>query len=387
MERAGLRALVAALPCASAQGDFVFLTSPQWTPSEQAAADAAGRQAAAGPADVTEGWLCVPTGGTSGALRFARHDERTVDAAVEGFCRHFGTRHVNAVGVLPDHHVSGLMARVRCAATGGRHLPWSWKRLEAGELPELSAGDWFLSVVPTQLQRLISAGSALPWLRRFRAVLLGGAPAWPQLLQQARFAGLPLAITYGSTETAAMVTALRPDEFAAGVDSCGPVLPHADLATVDPDTGEPCPPGQAGLIRIRGASVHRGYFGGEASGGEVRTEDLGRFDERGHLRILGRRDQVIISGGEKISPVEVEAVLLAAGLADVAVVGLPDPDWGQVVVACYPAGSSVDVETLRTFAADRLAPFKQPKRYVAVPNWPRNEYGKLRRAELFRRLG
>jgi O-succinylbenzoic acid--CoA ligase len=118
------------------------------------------------------------------------------------------------------------------------------------------------------------------------------------------------------------------------------------------------------------------------------TSDLGRIDARGHLEILGRRDAVIISGGEKIQPAEVEAALRATGeFSDVAVIGVPDAEWGQVVVACYPAKERApDLRAIEEKMI-QVAGFKRPKRYVAISEWPRNLQGKLNRAALLALFG
>jgi O-succinylbenzoic acid--CoA ligase len=125
MERAELTALVRATGCAVERGGAVFLCAGDWTATERAQAEAAMARPADEASGAGAGWLCIRTGGTGGAVRFARHDERTLEAAVAGGVAFFGLGRVNAVDVLPPYHVSGLMARVRCAATGGWHLPWS----------------------------------------------------------------------------------------------------------------------------------------------------------------------------------------------------------------------------------------------------------------------
>ncbi len=369
MERDQLKALVRATGVAVERGENVFL------------GDAVVRKNAEGTfnaerltlnVEVTKmGWLGIATGGTSGGVKFARHDERTLTAAVGGFCAHFGIERVNAVDVLPAYHVSGLMARVRCAATGGRHLAWSWKQLEAGERPVLSKanGDWVLSLVPTQLQRLLSSAEAVAWLRGFKVIFIGGGPVWQELTDAAAAEKLPLSLSYGMTETAAMIAALKPEEFLAGARSCGAVLPHAAVR-LDAE----------GLITITGESVFRGYWPAAGAAREFQTEDLGRFDEHGHLHVLGRRDAVIITGGKKVQPLEVEAVLRASGeFADVAVIGVPDAEWGEAVVACYPtAPREPDLER----AVANLTGALKPKRFVAVADWPRNAQGKINRALL-----
>ena len=319
------------------------------------------------------GWLCLPTGGSSGRMRLARHDQDTLAAAVRGCRAHFGVERIDAVGVLPLHHVSGLMAWVRCALTGGRFLPWTWADLEAGRWPGTGRGEWFVSLVPTQLHRLLARRAAAERLRRFRAVLLGGGPAWPELLERAAAARIRLAPSYGSTETAAMVTALRPEEFLAGERGCGSALPHARV-TIDPN----------GVVQIAGGSLFRGYYPGWRREEPWSTDDLGRFDEHGGLHVLGRRDALIITGGKKADPNEVEAALRAtAEFADVAVVAVPDGEWGETVAACYPAGRrEPNLDSVRRLIARHLAPHKRPKHYLRIQHWPRNAQGKINRSAL-----
>ena len=373
MDRAGLIALVEDCGCAEAQDGFYFLCDPKWGASERAMVDRLKAQTPTA-GDPRHGWLCIATGGSSGAIKFARHDEETVTAAARGFGAHFDLKRVDAVDVLPPYHVSGFMARVRCAETGGVHVPWDWRRLEAGESPELVAGrDWVISLVPTQLQRLLALPEAVAWLRQFALIFLGGGPIWRELSDQAAAEGLRISLSYGMTETAAMIAALQPDEFLAGARSAGRVLPHARVSV-----------GDDGVISVGGASLFRGYFPDGRKAEDFETADVGRLDEHGHLHVLGRRDTVIITGGEKVLPTEVEAALRATGqFADVGVIGLVDPQWGEEVVACYPADERrPDLAAVRACLAGALAPFKRPKRYVALAEWPRNAQGKLNRARL-----
>lgn len=325
--------------------------------------------------ETADGWLCVPTGGTSGAVRFARHDEKTLGAAVRGFREHFGIGKVNAVDVLPPFHVSGLMARARCAVTGGTHVAWDWKRLERGERPVVNEDEpWVISLVPTQLQRLLAGRDAVEWLRRFRVVLVGGGPAWPALLDTAAESGVRVAMSYGMTETAAMVAAQRPEEFLAGDRTSGMAMPHATIdCKVD------------GTIGIQTASLFLGYWPERREGRAFETSDVGEIDANGRLHVRGRRDATIITGGEKVNPAEVEAVLRSTGqFEDVAVVGVPDAAWGAAVVACYPGNGRVPDWSRVESAVAALAGFKRPKRFVAVKAWPRNEQGKVNRSQLLR---
>jgi O-succinylbenzoic acid--CoA ligase len=366
---------MAAFAQAVAEAETVLVCDPAWGAAERAQlAVLLQSKIENSKSKIPQGWLCLPTGGTSGQLRFARHDQDTISAAVRGFCVHFKLTTVNAVGVLPLHHVSGLMAWMRCALTGGRYVPWDWKQLEAGAMPALpEGGEWFLSLVPTQLQRLLLQPAVIDLLRRFRAIFLGGGPAWPELLEAAAAARLPLALSYGMTETAAMFAAQQPEEFLAGARSCGAVMPHAQVEI-----------SAEGLIRVGGDSLFRGYFPDWREPQPFATEDLGHFDAAGQLHIDGRRDAVIISGGKKVTPAEVEAALRATGkFADVAVVGVPDAEWGQIVVACYPANQAApDLAVIDETLGRNLAAYKRPKRYLAVDPWPRNAQGKIDRAAL-----
>lgn len=365
---------MAAFVQAVAQGGNVFLCDPAWGAGERAQFAALTQSEVQNPKSETgRGWLMIASGGTGGRIKLARHDQDTIFAAVHGFGGHFGLSRVGAVGVLPLHHVSGLMGWMRCALTGGDFLPWNWKELEAGRRPAIAPGGHFLSLVPTQLQRLLAQPGAAAWLRDFRAVFLGGGPAWPELIEQARSARVPLAPSYGLTETAAMVAALPPEEFLAGRLSSGPALPHARIGVTD-----------EGVLRIAGESVFRGYFPDWRTGRECVTEDAGFLDERGHVHVTGRRDNVIITGGKKVQPLEVEAALRATGeFDDVAVIGLPHAEWGQQIVACYPAdGRAPDLARAERMLAGRLAPHARPKRFAAVADWPRSPQGKLNRAAL-----
>jgi O-succinylbenzoic acid--CoA ligase len=356
----------------------VFLSNPDWGSFERNQVDALLRATVMEKVNPELGWLMIPTGGTSGRVRFARHDAETITAAVRGFTRHFELPQVNAMGMLPLYHVSGFMAWMRCVMTGGEYRPLEWKAIERGDRPVLSkkAHGWVISLVPTQLERLLRDARATEWLRGFRIIFLGGAPAWPQLLDKAAAARLPLSPGYGMTETAAMIAAQRPEQFLAGARSNGAVLPHAQVSFTD-----------EGAIMVAGRSVFHGYYPEwrEASEPFV-TSDGGYSDERGELHVTGRRDAVIITGGEKVDPVEVEAVLRGTGeFSDVLVIGVPDVEWGQRVIAVYPSGEKMPRLEKVTAAIGRLltAP-KRPKEFVAIPQWPVNAQGKINRAEVTR---
>lgn len=360
---------------AVAAGGPVFLADPGWGERERGQFNALIVQADAG-ADDGRGWLMIPTGGSSGQMKLARHDEESIGAAVRGFAEFFGGGPIHALGVLPLHHVSGLMAWLRCVLTEGTYRDGDWAEIVQGRRPEAAGAN--LSLVPTQLARLLGDPAAEAWLRRFGAVFLGGGPAWPELVEEAATAGLPLAFSYGMTETAAMVTALRPAEFVAGRRGCGVTLPQARVL-IEGD----------GEIVIASEALFRGYWPDRRSPGPWSPGDLGKWDEVGSLHVLGRRDALIISGGEKINPAEVESALRDAGApAEVVVCGMPDPRWGQRVVVAYPGPAAPpELEsTWRAALAGRLAVYKHPKQFLALTPWPRNAAGKVDRARLLSML-
>jgi len=367
---------------AEKHGGFVFLVDPHWSTIQREVFAASVREAdRVGATKMREGWLCIPTGGSSGGLKFARHDEETLGAAAIGFSSHFSMPRVNAVDVLPPWHVSGLMARVRCAMTGGRHRAWTSKQLEAGSVPDLgNPREWVISLVPTQLHRLMATPSMADWLRSLGLILVGGGPVWPDLIAATRETNLPVVLSYGMTETAAMVAAQLPGEFIAGDASSGRPLPHVRLAICD-DAGNDLPPGAEGGVRLAGSSVMRGYFGEKATLGTFETSDSGRVDDTGRLWVSGRRDDLIITGGEKVNPREVEAILRASGcFAELVVLGVPHSGWGEEVVACYVPGPTLFDEAREL----NLTRHQKPKRYrcIAEADWPRNAQGKVNQAVL-----
>lgn len=332
--------------------------------------------------------ILIPTGGSSGNIRFAVHTWATLGAAVQGFREHFDCETVNAYCVLPLYHVSGLMQALRCLLSGGRLVIQPFPALlskDPAVAPlALSNSCSFLSLVPTQLQRLlVSDRDFRPWLRQFRAILLGGAPPWPSLLQTARDLALPLAPTYGMTETAAQVATLLPQEFWAGKTGSGRALPHAGLTIRDGD-GNRLPPDQIGQIAIATTSLAQ-VSGQTPLTPPFQTGDLGYLDAAGYLHVVGRAQTLIITGGEKVLPAEVEAVILATGLVpDVVVLGIPDADWGEQVVAVIASDDPTVSDRLSAALKSQLSPYKRPKQWFCQPELLRNAQGKLNRAALCR---
>lgn len=332
--------------------------------------------------------IMIPTGGSSGKIRFAIHTWETLMASVGGFYQYFENKQINSFCVLPLYHVSGLMQFMRSFTTGGRMVILPFKDMVAGEGKHIDIQSFFISLVPTQLARLITHDWA-EWLSKFQAILLGGAPAWGELLEQARRYNIPLAPTYGMTETASQVVTLKPETFLAGNNSCGQILPHAQV-TIRSSRGEILGANQTGIITIQADSLALGYYlPGETLNPQstipnLKSDDLGFFDDQGYLNIVGRSSNKIITGGENVFPAEVEAAIQATQLVtDVCVTGLPDSHWGQIVTAVYVARSqAVSPAILQTAIEDKLTKYKRPKHWVALESLPRNFQGKVNYEEL-----
>ncbi|MEG4963928.1 MULTISPECIES: 2-succinylbenzoate--CoA ligase [unclassified Microcoleus] len=328
--------------------------------------------------------IMIPTGGSSGKIRFAIHTWETLTASVQGFQQYFQVEKINSFCVLPLYHVSGLMQFMRSFTTGGKIAIQSFKELENGKICDIEPEEFFISLVPTQLQRLLQNPDTANWLRRFLAVVLGGAPAWPELLETARNYQIKLAPSYGMTETASQIATLKPEDFLAGNNSSGQTLPHAKI-TIRSANGDILCNNQIGNIAVNAKSLALGYYPENFGDREYfQLDDVGFFDKNNCLNIVGRSSDKIITGGENVFPAEVEAVVRSTNLvADIAVIGLPDKDWGQVVTAIYlPANSEVTVKNLQAAIEDKLSKFKQPKHWVIVEQLPRNSQGKVNREQL-----
>lgn len=320
--------------------------------------------------------IMIPTGGTSGKVRFAIHTWETLIASVYGFKQYFG-QPINSYCVLPLYHVSGLMQFIRSFTTGGKLVILPFKSVVEG-VNNRESKNFFISLVPTQLARLLDVDSGT-WLSRFKAVLLGGAPAWTELLEQARYYNISLALTYGMTETASQIVTLKPQDFLKGNNSSGQVLPHAQV-TIQDATGKQLAVNQIGIITIKSKALTVGYYPHFfVNQPYFQPDDLGFLDDQGYLTIIGRNSNKIITGGENVFPAEVEAAIQSTQLVtDVCVIGISDLHWGQAVVALYiPRTKAVSQELLKLLLKDKVSKYKQPKYWLRVEKLPRNHQGKV----------
>jgi len=224
-----------------------------------------------------------------------------------------------------------------------------------------------------------------------RLAVSGGATVPPEVVRtlEARF-GTPLSIIYGQTESSGLLTSVRlGDRLADRATSLGQALPQTEVKVIDPATQAIVPPGVIGELCTRGYLVMQGYFDNPAAtaaavgaDGWLHTGDLGSMDERGYCHIEGRLKDMIIRGGENIYPREIEQLLFThPAVADVAVVGVPDPKWGEQVAAFVrPAqGHAPSAEELFAFCREHLAPHKTPRVSEFVEQFPLTPSGKIQK--------
>jgi O-succinylbenzoic acid--CoA ligase len=304
--------------------------------------------------------LVVFTSGTGGRPKGVRLTMDNLEAASVASTEHLGHDGSDTwLLAMPLHHVAGMSILVRSIYAGG-----SVRLLRGFDVDTFSVamgGDvTMVSVVPTMLHRILEhdAGS----YQGLRAVLVGGGPIPDGLLRKGAEAGLPVLPTYGMTETFGQVATLKPG---SPLESRAHPLPGIRLR-IEPD----------GRIAVKGRQLFAGYLGAPDRDDDwFITSDLGDLNDDGALRVAGRVDAVIVTGGENVDPVRVEVELLAhPGVDDVVVVGIPDEKWGEIVAAAY-VGSATEDELVSDLG-ERLPSHMVPSRWSSVDAIPTTPLGK-----------
>jgi acyl-CoA synthetase (AMP-forming)/AMP-acid ligase II len=313
---------------------------------------------------------------------------------------------------VPLYHVAGMQA-VLAGAYGGRALVL---------MRQFEVKKWLKTVQEQQVTRAMLVPTMLKWiiddpdfdkydLTSLRVVTYGAAPMPFEVIKKA-IAVMPqvhFINAFGQTETASTITVLGPEDHRIEgtqeerekklnrlASSIGRPLPDVEVKIVD-EQGHALAPLQVGEILARGLRIMSGYWGEEektkqvlTEDGWLRTGDQGWMDEAGYIFLAGRGDDMIIRGGENISPEEVEDVLYAhPKVEEAAVIGVADPEWGQEVraVVTLKEGQEATGEELIEFCRSRLAGFKRPRSVVFVTSLPRNPMGKVLKKELRERYG
>jgi O-succinylbenzoic acid--CoA ligase len=336
----------------------------------------AGGDEALAPAGDSGEWAVLWTSGTAGRPRGVSLTAANLAASAAAS--------IERLGLTPDDrwylglscaHVGGLALVARAAlqrstvVTRGAFTATAFNALvDEGRVTHAS-------LVPTMLLRVLDARRDRPPPASLRCVLVGGARTPRALVERALAAGFPVALTYGMTETSSQVATAPPELVRIKPDTAGAPLSGVEVR-VD----------GAGEVLVRGPTVAAAYVGASEpltdDGGWLHTGDLGEVDPEGHLRVTGRRSDRIVTGGVNVDPSEVEDVLRAhPGVHDLSVVGLPDPEWGEVVAvaAVRRPGLYPDPAELEVLARARLTSAKIPRRILFIEDLPRNANGKVDR--------
>jgi O-succinylbenzoic acid--CoA ligase len=332
---------------------------------------APGSSATPGAAPGPGAALVIPTSGSTGDPKFVVLSAAALHASATATADRLGGP-ASWLLALPAEHVAGVQVIVRSLLAGSppvlQDLRDGFRAADfAAATADLAAGRRCTSLVPTQLARILDAGgAALEALRSYDAVLVGGAALEPALRSRAHDVGARVVTTYGMSETAGgcIYDGVPLDGVRVGID-------------------------ESGRIRLGGPTLAEGYLGDPAGtaaafgDGWFRTSDLGRWRD-GRLEVLGRADDVIVTGGENVAPAAVERVLVAQpGVRAACVVGLPDAEWGQVVAAAFVVDAAVSgepaaarLDRLRGAVRDELGRAAVPRLLRTVPEIPLRGVGK-----------
>jgi len=311
---------------------------------------------------------------------------------------------------VPLYHIAG--------ATNIMTSVWAGRKLVL--LSQFDAGEWLAAVarervthafvVPTMLKQILDHPTfASTDISSLTNLSYGGAPMPFPVIRRALESfpkGCGFVNAFGQTETTSTLTVLGPDDHRLTGDatadevvlrrlhSIGRPLPDVEVKVVD-ELGNALPANQTGEILVRTPRVMKGYAGDVEGGarmeddGFLHTRDLGSLDDDGYVFLVGRQDDMIIRGGENIAPAEVESILQGhSAVEEVAVLGLPSVEWGQIVAAAVVLRPGVQAtpEELSEYCRSRLASFKKPEVIQVIEELPRNPLGKILRKELRERL-
>jgi O-succinylbenzoic acid--CoA ligase len=315
------------------------------------------------PTDPDRAWIVIATSGVTGAPKLAELPRTALGSAVAGSLSALDASAFDPwVACLTPAHVGGLLVLLRGAMAGA---PVDvFEPFDAARLLRLAPDGAHVALVPTMLRRLVAVAADLSHLG---ALLVGGASVDPALRDAAARLGGRVVSTYGLTE------------------SCGGVVYDGV-----PFDGTGVRVASDGEIQLSGPTLMEGYRADPSAtadaftlDGWLRTGDLGELDPEGRPVVRGRADDAIRTGGETVWPDEVEAALRShPGVADVAVAGVPDPEWGQRVAAWIVPADRTDPPTLdelRERCRERIARFKAPSELILVESIPRTASGKVRR--------
>ncbi|WP_113701738.1 AMP-binding protein [Nonomuraea lactucae] len=337
------------------------------------------------------------TSGTTGFAKGAMLTHRGVVNNARLYAETIGANPNDVwINPMPLFHTAGCgLATLGALQTGGHHvLPPGFDAAVMLDLLESQRGT-VTGNVPTMLIRMLDVQQAAPRdLSTWRLTTLGGAPVPPELVRRAESeARVTVAIGFGQTEASPYITHTQPDDaHPAWIETVGRPLPHVAVKVTDPETGNLQPIGEVGEICTRGICVMTGYYNNPQATAEalddegwLHTGDLGSMDDLGYLRVHGRLKDMIIRGGENVYPREIEDVLFEhPAIVNVAVLGLPDPEWGEVVAAFVETQPETqpDAVALAAYCRERLSGYKVPTVWEFVESFPMTTSGKIQKFAL-----
>ncbi len=359
--------------------------------------------------DMDDTAILLFTSGTTGAPKAAVLRQKHLVSYVLGSVEFMGADENDAsLSCVPPYHIAGMAGIVSAVYSGRRVV----------QMPSFTAESWIETarkenvshamVVPTMLARIVDVldGEKDAGMPNLRNLAYGGGKMPQSVIEKAMdlFPETSFTNAYGLTETSSTISLLGPDdhrdamssedpEIRRRIVSVGQPLPTIEVSIRDVDTEEALPAGERGLIFVRGEQVS-GEYRGKGSllddEGWFNTRDGGYLDEGGYLFLEGRMDDVIVRGGENMSPGEIEDVLLThESVADACVIGVPDEQWGEAVAAAIvlKQGKDASVAELQQWVKDRLRSSRTPERVDFWDELPYNETGKLLRRKVRDTMG
>jgi len=330
----------------------------------------------------------VYTSGTTGRSKGAMLSHRNLASNALTLVEQWGfTRGDVLLHALPVYHVHGLFVACHCALLSGSRMLWLPK-FDAAEVIGLLPHATVMMGVPTFYTRLLANASfRAADCGRIRLFISGSAPLLPETFESFRaLTGHAILERYGMTETGMNTANPLGGERIPG--SVGLPLPGVSVRIVDGD-GRACGPETVGAIEVKGPNVFGGYWRMPekmreefTADGYFKTGDMGEWLPNGYMKIVGRAKDLIISGGLNVYPAEIEEKINALpGVVESAVIGVPDPDFGEAVTAVVvirPGDALNESELISALKAD-IASFKVPKRVHLVADLPRNAMGKVQK--------
>ncbi len=285
---------------------------------------------------------------------------------------------------LPFYHIGGFMILIRSLISGSSVAFPASPKFEDINQAIRQSNPTNISLVQTSMRDFVDHN--VHPNKNLKFVFLGGGPSQTELIFEAVKKSWPVVKVYGSTETCSMITALHPKDLISKPDSVGKLLGENKIKIMSKSKND------IGEIAVFSKSLFMKYYkdqlttNNKLKDGWYLTGDYGWIDDEGYLYIESRRDDLIISGGENITPHEVEsAIKKLPFVKDVFVFALQDKTWGQIVCAAIVSGTKSE-EVIRDFLKEKIASYKIPKRFFIVDRIPRNEMGKANRSELLKKL-